>query len=52
MDVILKKNCLIGMGSIILDNSLINSNIIIGAGQCGIRKFNIRTGIFIRWGTC
>ena len=29
----IKENCLIGMGSIILDNSLINSNVIIGAGS-------------------
>ena len=29
----IKENCLIGMGSIILDNSIINTNIIIGAGS-------------------
>tara|TARA_Y100001978_G_C23610827_1_gene393468 strand:+ start:353 stop:865 length:513 start_codon:yes stop_codon:yes gene_type:complete len=29
----IKENCLIGMGSIILDNSIINSNILVGAGS-------------------
>lgn len=34
----IKENCLIGMGSIILDNSIINNNIIVGAGSVVLEK--------------
>ena len=40
----IKENCLIGMGSIILDNSLINSNIIVGAGSLVLENSILDSG--------
>ena len=39
-----KENCLIGMGSIILDNTLINSNIIVGAGSVVLENTILEEG--------
>ena len=40
----IKENCLIGMGSIILDNSIINTNIIIGAGSVVLENSILESG--------